>query len=142
MQRMFAESLEFVAEMVAEFGSERVAVGVDAKDGKVSTKGWTQESGLLAADLIKAAVECGAGTIIYTDIAKDGMLEGPNYTELARVLELLKGTGAGLIASGGVSGLDDIIRLAQMPELYGAIIGKALYDNKMTLRAARQAMDL
>ncbi len=126
-----AESLDFVAEMVAKFGSEKIAVGIDAKNGQVSVKGWTELSSLTALDLAQRAEAAGAGTIIYTDIATDGMLEGPNFAHIEKLLGVLK---CQLIASGGVSSAEDVRRLAAMPNLYGAIIGKALYDGKISLR--------
>lgn len=128
-----AESLEFVREMATEFGSEKVAVGIDAKDGLVSVKGWTEVSKLVALDLALRAQEAGAGTIIYTDIATDGMMQGPNFAELEKMLSHLS---CQLIASGGVTSLEDIRRLSGMPGLYGAIIGKALYDGAMDLAEA------
>ena len=125
-----AESLEFVAELAAKFGGERIAVGIDAKEGRVSVRGWTELSPLTALDLARRAEAAGAGTIIYTDIATDGMLEGPNFAELETMLGALR---CQLIASGGVSSAADVRRLALFPNLYGAIIGKALYDGKLTL---------
>lgn len=125
-----AESLEFVAEMARQFGSERIAVGIDAKEGLVSVKGWTESTGVAALDLARRAEEAGAGTIIYTDIATDGMLQGPNFAELDKMLGALR---CQLIASGGVSSRADVERLAAMPGLYGCIIGKALYDGATTL---------
>lgn len=126
-----AESLDFVRDMARDFGSERVAVGIDAKNGLVSVKGWTEESSLTALDLAKRAEDAGAGTIIYTDIATDGMLQGPNFAETEKMLRALD---CQLIASGGVSSAADVERLAQMPGLYGCIIGKALYDGAVNLR--------
>jgi phosphoribosylformimino-5-aminoimidazole carboxamide ribotide isomerase len=125
------ESLGFVEELAKAFGSERVAVGIDAKNGLVSVKGWTEESQLTALDLARRAQEAGAGTIIYTDIATDGMMQGPNFAETERMLGALE---CQLIASGGVSRAADVERLAQMPGLYGCIIGKALYDGAVQLR--------
>ena len=125
-----AESLEFVREMAAKFGGERIAVGIDARDGLVSTKGWTEMSKLSALDLARQAEDAGAGTIIYTDIATDGMLQGPNFAELEKMLGALK---CQLIASGGVTTAEDVRRLQTMPGLYGAIIGKALYDGAVKL---------
>lgn len=124
-----SQSLGFVTEMAAQFGSERLAVGIDAKNGRVAIKGWQEETTQSAAELALAAQSAGAGTIIYTDIATDGMLEGPNFKELASMLDLLD---CQLIASGGVSSMADLRKLARMPELYGAIIGKALYDGQIT----------
>ena len=126
-----AESLDFVRDMAREFGSARIAVGIDAKHGLVSVKGWTEESKLTALDLARQAEDAGAGTIIYTDIATDGMLTGPNFIETEKMLGAL---GCQLIASGGVGSEDDVQRLAQMPGLYGCIIGKALYDGAVNLR--------
>ena len=125
------ESLAFITELAKAFGSERVAVGIDAKNGNVSVKGWTEESGLTALDLARRAEDAGAGTIIYTDIATDGMMQGPNFAETEKMLRSIK---AQLIASGGVSSAADVKRLAQMTGLYGCIIGKALYDGAVNLR--------
>ena len=125
-----AESLDFVRDMAREFGGARIAVGIDAKNGLVSVKGWTEESKLSALDLARQAEDAGAGTIIYTDIATDGMLTGPNFGEMETMLGALS---CQLIASGGVSSAEDVRRLGKMPGLYGCIIGKALYDGAVTL---------
>jgi len=129
-----AESLDFVKEMARTFGGERIAVGIDAKNGLVSVKGWTQETGLLALDLARQAVEAGAETIIYTDIATDGMLQGPNFAETEKVNAAVTELGGQLIASGGVGSAAHVERLAQLPGIYGCIIGKALYDHTVSLR--------
>ncbi len=123
-----SESMDFVKEACSEFGGERIAVGIDAKNGLVAIKGWTETTASRAIDLALSAQEAGAGTVIYTDIATDGMLEGPNYTALAELLDLLD---CNLIASGGVSRREDLLKLAALPGLYGAIIGKALYERKI-----------
>lgn len=123
------QSPEYIAEMCKEFGGERIAVGIDANAGLVAVKGWTEVTATSAAALALAAQEAGASTIIYTDIATDGMLTGPNFTELEKMLSLLD---CHLIASGGVSCAEDLKRLAAMSGLYGAIIGKALYDGQIT----------
>lgn len=123
------ESPEEIAAMCAEFGGDRIAVGIDANRGKVAVKGWTETTETSAADLAIMAQVAGAGTVIYTDIATDGMLEGPNFSELENLLKLLD---CNLIASGGVSSADDLRRLAKMRGLHGAIIGKALYDGQIT----------
>ena len=125
-----AESEDFVREMVEEFGGERIAVGIDAKNGMVSVKGWTEESALSALDLARRVEDAGVGTIIYTDIATDGMLTGPNFLETEKMLEAL---GCQLIASGGVGSVEDVRRLGAMSGLYGCIIGKALYDGAVSL---------
>jgi len=126
-----AESLDFVRDMAGEFGSSRIAVGIDARHSIVSVKGWTEQSALTALDLARRAEDAGAGTIIYTDIATDGMLAGPNFPETEKMLAALH---CQLIASGGVSSADDVHRLARLPGLYGCIIGKALYDGAVNLR--------
>ncbi len=124
-----AESIEYVREMCAEFGGQRVAIGIDAKDGFVAVKGWTETTPKPALDLALAVQEAGAGTIIYTDIATDGMLQGPNYQAMQELLDILD---CNLIASGGVSCVEDLHKLAAMSGLHGAIIGKALYDGMIT----------
>ena len=126
-----AESLDFVRDMAREFGAERIAVGIDAKNGIVSVKGWTEMSAMQALDLARRAEDAGAGTIIYTDIATDGMMQGPNFTEMEAMLGALH---CQLIASGGVSSAADVARLGKMPGLYGCIIGKALYDGVIDLK--------
>ena len=123
------QSPETIADICTRFGGERIAVGIDAHGGKVAVKGWTETTETLASDLALDAQKAGVGTIIYTDIATDGMLEGPNFSELQKMLSLLE---CNLIASGGVSCPDDLRKLSKMPGLYGAIIGKALYDGHIT----------
>ena len=124
-----AESGDFIREMCEEFGGERIAVGIDANNGLVAVKGWTETTARSATELALAAQDAGARTIIYTDIATDGMLEGPNFPAMQELLEILD---CNLIASGGVSCVEDLIKLSAMPGLYGAIVGKALYDGKIT----------
>ncbi len=124
------ESLSFVRDMARAFGSERIAVGIDAKNGMVSVKGWTELSTMPALTLAQRVEEAGAGTIIYTDIATDGMMQGPNFSEMEKMLAALE---CQLIASGGVSSAQDVKRLGEMPGLYGCIIGKALYDKAVSL---------
>jgi phosphoribosylformimino-5-aminoimidazole carboxamide ribotide isomerase len=125
-----AESLDFISELAGTFGSDRIAVGIDAKNGQVSVKGWTEMSAMKASTLAVEAEAAGAGTIICTDIATDGMLSGPNFTEIEHILSLVR---CQVIASGGVSTIDDVKRMAATPGLYGLIIGKALYDNRLRL---------
>ncbi len=128
-----AESVDFIAELVTEFGSDCIAVGIDAKDGIVAVKGWQESAGLSAMELARQVEQAGAGTISYTDIATDGMLQGPNFTETAAIQNAVN---CRVIASGGVTTLADIRQLAEIDGLYGAIIGKALYDGKLDLHAA------
>ena len=125
-----AESMDFVARLVQTFGSERIVVGIDARGGLVAVKGWTESAGRRAVDLALAAETAGVGAIIYTDIATDGMLAGPNFAELDSLLERLD---CPLIASGGVTTAEDVRQLAGRPKLYGAIIGRALYEGTLHL---------
>lgn len=122
------QDLDFVSAMCARFGGERIAVGVDARDGFVALKGWRETTPLRATEFAKAAEAAGAGTLIFTDISTDGMLQGPNFPALEEMLGILR---ANLIASGGVSSAEDLRRLAALPGLHGTIIGKALYDEKI-----------
>lgn len=123
------QSPEILSDLCARFGGQHLAVGIDANNGLVAVKGWTETTATKASDLALAAQKAGIGTIIYTDIATDGMLEGPNFAELEKLLALLE---CNLIASGGVACPEDLVRLAAMPRLHGAIIGKALYDGRIT----------
>lgn len=108
---------------------EKIAVSIDARNGLVATDGWLKVSNVLAIDLLKQLEEIGVQKIIYTDILKDGMLQGPNFKEL-QVIQ--NATSIQVIASGGITTLEDVKKLKEM-KLYGAIIGKALYDNSIDL---------
>ena len=122
---------EFVKEAVEQYG-ERVAVGIDAMDGIVKTAGWEQSSGLNYLDFARSMEQLGVRTIIFTDIATDGMLSGPSFDRLA---ELQKAVSCQITASGGVSSNEDLSKLNAMG-LYGAIIGKAYYAGTVDLPAA------
>ncbi len=116
---------------VAKYG-ERVAVGVDCLDGRVRTAGWEEDSGLDYLEFARRMENQGVKTIIFTDIATDGMLSGPSYEKLAA---LQKAVSCAIVASGGVTTLDDVKRLRDMG-LYGAIIGKAYYAGTIDLSEA------
>lgn len=109
--------------------NDKIAVSLDARNGYVATDGWTKNSDTKAADLAKKLEAAGLQTIVYTDILKDGMLRGPNLEELKAMQEA---TNMNIIASGGVSQKEDVANL-QALDLYGAIIGKALYDGTIQL---------
>ena len=129
------ESLPFLKELVEKFGREKIAVGIDAKEGLVSTRGWTVPSKWMAIDLAKAVLNEGIETIIYTDIATDGMLTGPNYKALAE-LQAAAPT-AKLVASGGVASIDHLKALASMsPAPAAVIVGKAIYEGKVRVEEA------
>ncbi len=129
------ESLAFVETAVNEFGADRIAVGIDAKNGVVAIKGWTEISAMTAVELATEVLSCGVRTIIYTDVATDGMFTGPNFEELATMLRTFPGE---VIASGGVGSEEDLEKLAAMSPRApgGAIVGKALYDGRVDLAKA------
>ncbi len=119
---------------IAAEGSDRIVVGIDAREGWVAIRGWTETSDLTADALAARIVEEGARTVVYTDIARDGMLTGPDLDGARR----LQGLGAAVIASGGVAALDDI-RAARAAGLAGAIVGRALYEGRFQLPEALAA---
>ncbi|WP_430788802.1 1-(5-phosphoribosyl)-5-[(5-phosphoribosylamino)methylideneamino]imidazole-4-carboxamide isomerase [Virgibacillus flavescens] len=122
------EDKNFLRTAVSTYG-EKIAVSIDARNGMVATNGWIETSEVSALDLVKELNELGVQTIIYTDIMKDGMLSGPNFKELDIINQR---TGQNIIASGGVSNVDDIKQLEAM-DMYGAIVGKALYNGSLSL---------
>jgi phosphoribosylformimino-5-aminoimidazole carboxamide ribotide isomerase len=128
-----AESESFVGELVQAFG-EKIAVGIDAKDGQVAVKGWVATTATGALDLARRMDALGVRTIIYTDIGTDGMLTGPN---LPAQTAMLAAGEYHVIASGGVSRREDVINLAKLAQghvnLDGVIVGKALYEKRVEL---------
>lgn len=126
------EDPEFLTNAV-ELYAEKVAVGIDAKNGFVQTKGWVETTAVKATDLAVAVEKAGVKTIIYTDTATDGMLNGPNLTQMSIICDVAP--SCNIIASGGVSSSFDITNLKSLgrKNLYGAIVGKALYDSRTTL---------
>ena len=123
----------FVIDAVNNF-DDRVAVGIDAKDGIVRAQGWTDKSELNYIDLAKQMESIGVKTIIFTDINQDGTLSGPNLVQLDK---LRSAVSCDIIASGGVSNIKDIINLNSL-NIYGAITGKAIYSGNLDLRMAIQ----
>ena len=128
-----AESEAFIAELVAAFG-DKIAVGIDAKDGRVAVKGWVDTTATGAVDLARRMDALGVRTLIHTDISTDGMLTGPNFAAQEAMLEAVK---CRVIASGGVSRREDFMRYLEMkkrrPNLDGVIVGKALYEGQVDL---------
>ena len=110
----------------------RIVGGIDARDGRVAVEGWTRDSGVDALEAAQELAACGVAAIVFTDIATDGMLTGPNVEATRRLAERI---GVPVIASGGVSTLDDVRRLSELP-IEGAIIGKALYTGAINLEDA------
>ena len=123
-----------VKEAVAKYG-DKIAVGIDAIDGNVAAEGWTQTSTVNYIDLAKHMEDAGVKYIVFTDISRDGMMDGPNFTMLDK---LNRSVSCKVIASGGVSSLTDIVVLTAL-KLHGAICGRALYTRDLSLR---QAVDL
>ena len=123
-----AESVDFVKQAVQRFGGERIAVGIDARDGMAAIKGWTQTTGVSALDLAAKAAAIGVSAVIYTDIATDGMLQGPNLEAVRCMVESIR---CPIIASGGVSSAQDLADLDRIESLSGAIIGRALFDGRI-----------
>ncbi|HIY16094.1 MAG TPA: 1-(5-phosphoribosyl)-5-[(5-phosphoribosylamino)methylideneamino]imidazole-4-carboxamide isomerase [Candidatus Intestinimonas stercorigallinarum] len=123
---------EVVTYALDQWGPDRVAVGIDCLNGKVRTAGWEEDAGLDAVTFARQMEELGVQTIVYTDIATDGMLSGPSYDQLTA---LQRAVGCRIVASGGVTTLDDIKRLRDLG-LYAAIIGKAYYAGTLDLAEA------
>ncbi len=123
---------EFVREAIERFGAERIVVGVDAKNGMVAIEGWGEVSDKTALSLCMNMKEMGVQSIVYTDISKDGMLMGPN---IPMTWELTEKTGLNIIASGGVSSMEDLKKLSDAG-IRGAIIGKAIYESRVNVAEA------
>lgn len=126
---------QIVKEACEQFGAEKIVVGIDARNGMVATQGWEKDSTVSAVDLAKKMTDYGVRTIIYTDISRDGTLNGINIDETAA---LAKACGAEVIASGGVSSMQDVYAVKQHEAdgVRGLIIGKALYTKKIDLKQA------
>lgn len=122
---------ELVKEAVKKYG-DKIAVGIDARDGKVAINGWEKTSSFTAVEFAKMMVSLGVEHIIYTDISRDGMLKGPN---LKAMEEMSKSVDAGVIASGGVASVKDIIDLSKTG-VAGVIVGKAIYTGNINLKEA------
>ena len=129
------EDPSLVEEVCHRFG-EGVIISIDARDGYVATHGWRERTAITASELVERVVVFGARRFIYTDIVRDGTLTGPNYEAIA---ELLSKTSLPIIASGGISSLSHLERLAQLG-VEGAIIGQALYTGSINLKEALAAL--
>ena len=127
------ENPDLVREAAKAFPGQ-VAVGIDARNGRVATKGWAEETDVMVTDLAKSFEDAGVAAIIYTDINRDGAMQGPNVEATA---DLARAVSIPVIASGGVSSLDDLIALRDCgAQLDGAISGRALYDGALNLTEA------
>ena len=125
---------DFVKQALVE-RRHNIAISIDARDGNVRVSGWTEDSNIRAIELAKRLEGLGAHLVIYTDISRDGILSGPNMEATKQMLE---STQLQVIASGGVSSIEDVRRLAELnnPRLEGVIIGKALYEGLIQLEEA------
>ncbi len=130
-----------LARLVALYGGEKIAVGIDARDGLVQVRGWVETTGTLATDLARRVADLGVGTIIYTDTATDGMLSGPNVEAMARICDAAP--SCGIVASGGISSVANVEALARLgrANLVGAIVGKALYEGRVSVSELQSAAD-
>lgn len=140
MQTLIEQSL-MIGDILRTYGSDSVAVSIDCLNGYVTRRGWTEVSDVKGLVLAKGLEEVGVRTIIYTDISKDGTLHGPNFND---VLNILNQVNIDIIASGGISSLEDVRRLSNLMSknkkyLWGAITGKAIYERKLDFK---QAIDI
>ncbi len=124
---------QFLEQACREF-PRRIVLGLDARDGRVAVKGWTAMSDVKAIDLLQELSGCAIAAVVYTDIARDGMLTGPNLTALKEVAGI---SSFPVIASGGISQIEDLLAVRSLgPRIEGAIVGKALYDGKLDYQSA------
>ncbi|MGI5901287.1 MAG: 1-(5-phosphoribosyl)-5-[(5-phosphoribosylamino)methylideneamino]imidazole-4-carboxamide isomerase [Desulfitobacteriia bacterium] len=132
---------ELVKEAVQKYG-EQIIVGIDAQDGKVAVQGWAKSTSLEAEELGRTMKKVGVTRIVFTDIARDGMLKGPNIESTVKMAQT---TGLKVIASGGVSSLEDLVNLKKEADqgvgIEGVIIGKALYTGEFTLEEALEIIN-
>jgi phosphoribosylformimino-5-aminoimidazole carboxamide ribotide isomerase len=124
----------FLKRALAKHG-EQIAVGVDARDGKVRVEGWLRETELNSVEFCEQLIDYGVGCIIYTDISRDGMMGGPNFDIYARLAEMV---GVSVIASGGIASVEDVKALRRA-RVHGVIIGSAFYKGTLTIKEALEA---
>ena len=133
------ETPDLLVQAITKFGAAKIAVGIDAREGRVKTRGWVQDTAVSPLTLAQQMKTLGVQTVIYTDISRDGVLTGVNAAATA---ELAQATGLPIIASGGVATLDDILRCYALSSqgVAGVIVGRALYDGRVDLRQAVTAV--
>ena len=133
------ESPGTLKELLRTFGGDRIAVGIDAKDGEVMVRGWEQKGKTRAVELAHMVAKAGVERVIYTDVARDGMLTGVNIEQTQM---LARESGLKVTASGGVSSLEDLERLKQLTAfgVDSVIVGKAIYEGRFTLNEAMEAV--
>ena len=123
---------KLVSQVCQALGREAVVVGVDARDGQVAVQGWSERASVTAKELMHEMVALGVGRFVYTDIARDGTLEGPNFQAIGALVEAI---GVPIVASGGVASMEDLERLAEIG-VEGVIVGSALYEGTVDLHEA------
>jgi phosphoribosylformimino-5-aminoimidazole carboxamide ribotide isomerase len=129
------EQPQLIANAVENFGADKIAIGIDARDGLVRVRGWQSNSGIRATDLALQMRDTGIRTIVFTDISRDGLGRGLN---IASTRALADASGVDVIASGGVHTLDDVIA-AREANLAGVVIGRALYEGTIDLKEALES---
>lgn len=129
------ENPDFIKLMLKDY-ADYMAIGVDARDGYVAIHGWKQITSMKSEDFCSRLADDGCKYIIYTDISKDGLLQGTNLKAYSKLSKL---KGVNITASGGISSIDELMTLKSY-KIYGAIIGKALYENKINLKEALEAL--
>jgi phosphoribosylformimino-5-aminoimidazole carboxamide ribotide isomerase len=125
---------------LAEHGRERVVVSVDVRGGRVATAGWTQTTEATAAQVVESLYERGVAELVYTNVDRDGMLEGPDLQEVREIAQAVRGR---VLYSGGIGSLEDLVGLAALAQasLAGVIVGKALYEQRFSVAEARAALE-
>ncbi len=133
------EDINFVEDLCKSF-KNKIIIGIDAKDGVVATDGWAKSSKIGALDLAKKVENFGVKEIVYTDIEKDGMMMGPN---IESILKLSESINIPIIASGGITTIDDIKKISNYSNLgiSGMIVGRALYENKINVNEAQKILN-
>ena len=131
------ENPELVREICGRWGAERVVIAVDARQGRVAIRGWTEDTSVGATELVREMGELGPRRFLYTDISRDGTMTSPNFEAVA---ELVRETGTAVIASGGVSRVDDVRRLVETGA-EAVIVGRALYEGTVGLAEAIEAAE-
>jgi phosphoribosylformimino-5-aminoimidazole carboxamide ribotide isomerase len=131
------QQIETLRELLTIYGNDRIMVALDYLDGKVMIKGWTSATGLTLGDALQKFINLGVKLFLLTSISKDGLLTGPDYVTLQNEV---KNKSVDIFAAGGISNIRDLIRLKQIG-LRGAIIGKALYEEKFSLKEAIKAVE-
>ena len=131
--------VDFLDDILSAFGP-RVVVSVDVRGGMISTSGWTQTTQMPAADVIRRLGDRGVRSFVYTNVDRDGRLEGPDVDEVSRVAHAVRGR---FLYSGGIGGLEDLQALAALRQvnLAGVIVGKALYEGRFTIAEGQAALD-